>query len=200
MSSRTFGVGTLGYSYIANRADEDQFNIKTRAFIGDPDALGHLDPNDPDNLTAEQIKAAHAAALREDQAQKDRLETQANGDAFIAEHPEFVDTVANAQLLVNQMNTMFGEGLHTVDHFEQAYEHLRTKTNFLKLDNAVLAAQQRQAAKQRYAQARAASAARITNLSEAELENMSLDEIRRLDAIERQRQMQEAGERGGNGF
>jgi len=131
---------------------------------------------------------------------QDRLETQKNGDAFIAVHPEVMDNTANARLLLNQMNTMFGEGLHTLDHFEQAYEYLRTKTDFLKLDRNVLAAQQRQAANQRYAQARAAEAARITNLSEAALEALPLEEIRRLDAIERQRQMQEAGERGGNGF
>jgi hypothetical protein len=199
-SSRSSGVGSFGNSYIQSQADKDQFNIKTRAALGDPEALEMLDPNDPDNISAETVKAVHEAALREDRAAQDRLETQKNGDAFIAVHPEFLDTVANAQLLVNQMNSMFGEGLHPIEHFEQAYEYLHTKTNFLKLDKTVLAAQQKQASKQRYADSRAAEANRITNLSEAQLEALSLEEIRTLDALERQKQMQLAGERGGSGF
>lgn len=177
-SARSFGVGIYGNS-----------------------VFRHATPESEPQLTAEQVKAAYEAAVREDRAAQDRLETQANGDAFIAVHPEFMDTVPNAQLLVNQARTMFGkEGLITVEMFEQAYQYLRVNTDFLKLDRNVLAAQQKQAAKQRYAQARAAETRRITNLSEAEVEALPLEEILRLDAMERQQQMQAAGERGGNGF
>ena len=196
-NNRTSGVGTFGYSYIQNQADSDQFNIKTRAAMGDPNAIEQLDPNDPENLTAEQVKAAHTLALREDRATQDRIETQKNAEAFLSEHPEFLDTVPNGQLLVNQARTMFGEGLLTVDNFEAAYEYLRTKTNFLALNKTVLAAQQKQASKQRYAAQRASNAKRITNLSEAEWETMPLEEIRRQDAIESQKRLQAQAERGG---
>jgi|SRR5579864_2349337 len=178
---RSSGVGTLGNYHI-------------------PTAQEMLDPDNPENLTAEQIRAAHTLALREDKANQDRLETQKNADAFVAEHPEWIDNQANSQLLVNQAKTMFGDGLLTVDNFESAYRYLREHTNFLALNKTVLAAQQKQASKQRYAAQRAAEANHITNLSEAQLEALPLEEIRRLDAIERQKQMQLAGERGGNGF
>jgi hypothetical protein len=199
-NNRTSGVGTFGNSYIQNQADSDQFNIRTRAFMGNPEALEMLDPNDPDNISAETVKAVHEAALREDRATQDSAENKKTADGFVACHPEYVDNYANAQLLLNQMNTMFGPGLHTADHHEAAYEYLRNNTDFLKLDKTVVAAQQKQAVKQRYADSRAAEAKRITNLSEAELEALPLEEIRRLDAIERQQQLQLAGERGGNGF
>ena len=65
-------------------------------------------------LTAEQVKAAYNEALRADQAVQDTLENQKNGDAFLAGHPEFVDTIPNAKLLTNQMDTMYGKGLHTI--------------------------------------------------------------------------------------
>jgi hypothetical protein len=173
-SNRSFGVGIYGNSVFRQGTPESE-----------------------PELTAEQVKAAYEAAVREDKSHQDRLETQKNSDAFVVQHPEFVDNEANGQLLVNQARTMFGNGLITIEMYESAYQYLRENTNFLRLNKVVLAAQEKQAAKQRYTNARAAEAARITNLSEAELEAMPLDEIRHLDAIERQRQMQRIGEEGG---
>jgi len=173
-SSRSFGTGIYGNSVVHYESTD----------------------NEPE-LSAEQVKAAYNAAVREDQAAQDKLETQKNADAFIEVHKEFIDNTANAHLLLNQMNTMFGEGLHTIEHFEQAYEYLRTKTNFLKLDAKEVEKQRSAAARQRYADARAVEANRITNLSEAELEALPLEEIRRLDAVERQKQMRRIAEEGG---
>jgi hypothetical protein len=184
-----------------NHQKPSEFDLRARARLGDPDAIAQLDPNDPDNIPAEHIKAAHNAALREDKSHQDRLETQANADAFIAGHPELKDSLPNARLLLNQARTMFGEdGPISVDQWEAAYQHLRVKTDFLAFNADALAKQQKEASRQRYADSRAAEANRIVNLSEQQLETMSLEDIRRLDAEERQRELQAAGERGGNGF
>src|SRR6476659_5688286 len=84
-SNRSFGVGIYGNS-----------------------VFRHATPESEPKLTAEQVKVAYEAAVREDRAVQDLLETQKNGDAFVAEHPEFVDNKANGELLVNQARTMFG--------------------------------------------------------------------------------------------
>lgn len=193
-------MGAVGsyLRHIQNRADKDPLNLGARAAIGDPNAIEQLDLNDPDNLTAEQIKAAHEAALAADRTHQNLLETQANADAFISAHGELKDSVANARLLLNQAKTMFGEdGPITVDQWEAAYQHLRSKTDFLAFNADALAKQQKEASRQHYAASRAAEAKRIVNLSEQQLETMSLEDIRRLDAEERQREMERIGEQGG---
>jgi len=158
-----FGLGIYGNAHVPNPAQQDPFNIRTRAILGDPEALEKLDPADPENLTAEQIKAAHTLALRADRATQDRLETQKNADAFIAAHPELIDNKANADLLLNQALTMFGDGELTVDNWERAYQYMRTKTNFLKLDAKEVEKQRKAEAKQRYETAKARVAERTFN-------------------------------------
>ena len=154
--------------------------------------------DDPESeLTAEQVKAAYEAAVREDRAAQDKQSSVENGRAFLAGHPEFIPTEANIQLMNHELKSRYGVREYTVAHYEEAYASLRS-SNFLKLDKNVVAAQQKQAAKQRYEDARAAQANHITNLSEAQLEQLPLEEIRRLDAIERQKQFELAGQRGGN--
>lgn len=185
------------HTYTLNNLENDPLNDPLNARV-QASLNGSLDelPDTFENWPAERVKEAVAGVMRSDKAAQDRLETQKNGDAFVAGHPEFIDNTANAHLLLNQVNTMFGEGLHTVDHFEQAYEYLRTKTNFLKLDKTVIAAQEKQAAKQRYEQERA----RSVTPTEQDLYNLPLEDLKRLDAVDNQRRMQLAGERGGNGF
>jgi hypothetical protein len=196
-NNRTSGVGTFGHAYIQNQADDDQFNIKTRAYMGDPEAQRMLDPNDPDNLTSEQVRAVYEAAVRADKIQQDEATNIENGKAFIAGHPEYIPSEANNQLMNHELKSKFGLREYTLAEYDHCYASLRA-SNFLKLDKTVVAAQQNQAAKQRYADGRAAEAKRLTNLSEAELLDLPLEEIRRLEAIERQKQLQMAGERGGN--
>ena len=175
--------------FVQNPADEDDFNQNTRRRM---DGLGPVRPQ----LTAEEVKVAYQDAVREDQAQKDRLETQKNGDAFIAGHPEFLDTTPNAQLLLNQMNTMFGKGFHPISHFEQAYNYLRTNTDFLALDKTVVASQQKQAAKQRY-QAEQERIVETTFDESADYSTLSLDELKQRANDEIRNQMQRRGEEGG---
>src|SRR6266849_5845245 len=91
----------------------------------------------PEQPSAEAIKAAHEEALLADQAHLDRQETVKALDAMAMGHKELCDTRANGELLLNQANTMFGKGRHTVAHFEAAYQYLRTETNFLKIDKTV---------------------------------------------------------------
>jgi hypothetical protein len=198
-SSRSSGVGSFGNSYVQNQADDDQFNIKTRAAMGDPDAIAQLDPNDPSNISPETIKAVHAAALREDRAAQDRVETKKNADAFIAAHPELIDNTANAQLLLNQARTMFGDKEITVDNWERAYEYLRTNTNFLKLDAKEVENKRQAAAKQRYATEKARVAERTFNPN-ANYDELSLEEIRNRADEETRKQFELEAQRGGSGW
>jgi hypothetical protein len=171
--------------------------------------LRHLPQHNLDNepeLTAEQVKLAYEEALRADQAHQDAIGSQKNGDAFVAAHPEFVDCRQNALLLLNQMNTMFGEGLHTLEHFEKAFEYLRTKTGFLKLNQAELAKQQRADAKQRYEQELALSTNdawkhelhELPPSRQQELETMPLQDLRILAETEHRKNFRLAAERGGS--
>jgi len=147
-----------------------------------------------EELTAAQVKAAYEAALSEDQAAQDRAENQLDGDAFITAHPEVKDTVANAKLFVHEMDRMFGPGRHPITHFEAANESLKA-SGFLVLDQNVLAAQQKQAAKQRYKTERE----HITTetFDEREADSLPLEELRRRADEEVRQQNRSAGERGG---
>jgi hypothetical protein len=176
-----------------NSADEDPLNVRVNASLN-----GSLDelPDTADFWTKDRWKEAALAAEREDRATQDRLENKKTADGFVASHPEYVDNNVNGKLLLNQMNTMFGPGLHTPDQHEAAYEYLCNNTDFLKLDPKELEKQRKAADKQRYEVERA----RSVGLSEQELYSMPLDDLRRLDAIENQKRLQLAGERGGNGW
>ena len=178
--------------HVETDAQRDPFNHRVMAFLNDD--ASELD--DSEKLTAEHIKAAALLAEREDQAKADRLASQQAADAFVAGHPEYDDkSEANAHLLLNQVETMFGKGLHTIKQWEAAYEYLRTNTNFLKLDAKELSKQKKAADKARFD-----AAQNPVTPSVQELYEMPLDDLRRLDAVENQKRMQRAGERGGNGW
>jgi hypothetical protein len=97
---------------------------------------------------------------------------------------------------------MFGDGVISIEMWEQAYQHLRHKTDFLKLDKKELEKQQAAASRQRYAEARAAEAARTqrTFSPNANYDELSLEEIRNRADEQARHDMQLAGERGGNNF
>lgn len=172
---------------------DDPFDVRVKAFLND-NSEG-LTPED--RLTAEDIKAAALLAEREDRNKQDILETQKNADAFIAGTPAFIDNTANAHLLVNQARTMFGDGVITVPQFQSAYEYLRTRTDFLKLDQKELAKERKAADKARFD---AEMAQRSAGPTEEELYSMPLDDLRRLDTIENHRRMRAEAERGGLGL
>ncbi len=159
-------------------------------------------PQDADieqELTAAQVKAAYEAALAEDQAAKDKVQNQLDGDAFITAHPEIKDTVANAKLFVHEMDRTFGPGRHPIAHFEAAYESLRA-SNFLALDQKELAKQQKASAKARYDASYATDKERIVaNAFDPNdgYETISLEEIRKRADEEVRHQMQRRGEEGG---
>jgi hypothetical protein len=186
MGSRSFSVG--GYTRNVN-LQEDPFDARVRAFKDD--SFDTLEDN-PENWPKEKVKAAAEMFQRADQSQQDLIATGLNGDAFIVAHPEVKDTPANGQLFKHELNRMFGDCLHTVDHFEAAYESLRA-SNFLALNKAEVEKQQKAAAKQRYE----AERARSVEPSMDELYSMSLDDLRRLDTVANQERMQRRGEEGG---
>jgi hypothetical protein len=87
--------------------------------------------------------------------------------------PEYIDSEANGRLMSHQLKTMFGDGLHTLEHFEAAYEPLRS-SNFLALNKTAVAKQQKAAAPARAEAERSRNVA----LGEDELYSMDMDELR----------------------
>jgi hypothetical protein len=171
--------------YLPNVAENDPLNRRIQANLdGTQDEL----PDKFEFWDKERVKEAVAGVMREDQRQKDKIATGQNGDAFIAVHPEYVDSKANSELMRHQLKTQFGECLYTLEHYESAYEALRA-SNFLALDQKEVAKQNRAEAKARAE----AERARSVPPTEQQLYEMPLEDLRRLDAVKR---MQEAGERG----
>jgi len=154
---------------------------------------GH--PDVKTRSTAEQVKADYEEALAANQAHLDGLENIKSLDAFAMGHKELCDTKANGELLLNQANTMFGKRAHTVEHFEAAYQYLRTETDFLKIDKTVEAAKQREAAKQHFEAETARTAERAFNPN-VDYDSMPLEEIRQR-AAETFQDEQATGNRGG---
>ena len=177
MSGRSFSVG----SYTRHVTEqEDPFTTRVRAFRDD--SLDQLEDKF-ENWEAPQVKEAVEGLQRADNKTQIVNQNMATGDAFAAGHKEYVDNDANALLILNQMDTMFGKGLHPLEHFESAYEYLRTNTNFLKLNQAEVARQQKAADKARYDAQRAQS----VTPSEDEMYSMPMEEIRMRDVIENQK-------------
>jgi hypothetical protein len=144
-------------------------------------------------IPLETLRVVADRAAYEDKTQQDRLATKKNADAFIAVHPELIDNKSNAFILLNQARTMFGDGELTVNNLEDAYQYLRDRTDFLKLDAKELAKQQKAQAKAHYETERA----RSVRPTEQELYDMPLEDLRRLDTIDNQKRMQRIGEEGG---
>lgn len=148
---------------------ETEFDQNTRRRL---DGLGPVKPQ----LSAEEVKAAWEDALKEDQTQKDQAVSIENGKAFMAGHPEFVQSKENIALMNHQLRSKFGVRLYNVADYEECFADLRV-SNFVKIDKTVVAAQERQAAKERYDAAKARTAERTFNPN-ANYEDMSLEELR----------------------
>jgi hypothetical protein len=116
---------------------------------------------------------------------------------FVSLHPEFIDNEDNGKQFNKTLNAMFGAGLtYTVDQFERAYQ-VCLANNSLELNQAELAKQEQAAAKERAKAARARRAAETRVFSEAELETMSLEELRTVENQAIQKRNQKLGEEGG---
>ena len=166
----------------------NEFDARTRAFLNDD--ASQLSPEQ--QLTADQIKAAAELAEREDQAARAQSENAINADVFLKTHPWVKDSKANAQLFKHELRVRFGNGPYTIDRYEEAYQSL-LESSFLALDEKKFEAHQQEIAQRHEAEKAALP-------SEEDLYTMPLEDLRRLDAIESQKRMQQAGERGGNGF
>jgi hypothetical protein len=100
---------------------------------------------------------------------------------------------------------MFGEGLITVPMWEQAYQYLRTNTNFLKLNTKEVERQRQRDAKQRFDvetarfnnDAWAHSFDELSVAAQKELESLPIEELRRRATIAEQERMRRIGEEGG---
>ena len=130
--------------FTSNPAEQDPFNLRVRAFKDDNM------PDGPENAPKEEVRAWAEAFQREDTIRQNQLQSGLNADAFLAAHPEILDTKANGELFRHELHRMFGEGsLLTVNEYEAAYESLRA-SNFLALNKAEVAKQQKAADKARY--------------------------------------------------
>ena len=182
-------MGAVGsyLRHVPNSADNDEFNQNVRRAH---DGLGPVRPT----LTAEEIKVAYEDALAADETRSINIQ---NSMEFVSLHPEFIDNPANGEQFNKTLNAMFGAGLtYTVDQFERAYK-VCLANNSLELDQAVLAKQEQDAAKERAKAARARRAAETRVFSEAELETMSLEDLRKVEDREIQKRNQKIAEEGG---
>jgi hypothetical protein len=132
-----------------------------------------LDPNDPENLTAAQLRAANELAQREDRTHQAVSACVQTGEAWLTEHPEFVKNQVNYDLMNHELLVRFGDIEWTLAHYDAAYQSLRS-SNFLKLNPAVLAKQTNSDAQTRAA----AERARTAIPSEEQMEGMSKAELR----------------------
>jgi len=190
-STRTSGVGTFGNATI--QRDVDPFDDKVRRSLDGEKLFDDESPRFEDWSPAKQ-RSAYEGMARGDE--KSTAHHQ-NADAFIALHPEFLDTDRNGQAINRTLQTMYGDIVFTVEHFDAAYR-VCCANNLLDLDQAEIVKQQQAAANQRAKAAREQRAAATRVFSEVEKENMSLEELREAENREIRRRMQEAGERGGN--
>jgi hypothetical protein len=169
----------------------DEFDQRVRAFKDDSlDSMG----DKFEFWTAEQVKEAGEGFARAD-GKRNAINQAA--DAFLEQHPEIKDTKANGEAFNRTLKALFGEDcVPTIEHFETA-RRVMLANNTLDIDKKKLAeieAQQKAAAKQQAEAERQASVPPSID----ELYSMPLEDLRRLDAVENQRRMQEAGERGGS--
>ena len=173
-----------------NPADEDPLNVGARAALNlAPDQRFNDSSELFEEWSPEKQRRAFEGLQRED-AKRIALDKAATD--FVTLHPEYVDNNSNGKKMNDALVARHGNRVFTVEEFEQEYRVLRANNN-LTLDQATIVKQQQAAANQRAK----AERSRIVYRTEEELETMPLEEIRRLDAVERQKQMQRVGEEGG---
>ena len=189
--SRASGAGGFGNGPNIYDQSPTEFDTQARARLKGEQTFDDSSPRFED-WSPEKQRAAYEGMRRSD---ANLIAINENADIFLAKHPEFVDNKVNGEAINRTLKAMFGDVVHTTEQFEAAYNVARAN-NILQLDQAELAKQAKAATQQRAK----AERKRIVNLTEEELENMPLEEIRRLDVIERQRQLQTEGERGGLGL
>ncbi len=184
MSSRSFSVGGFTRNVAA---PSDPFSDRVMAFRNDDSSALSAE----EQLTAEQIKTAERLAQANDQVTQNKIARGQNADAFLAAHPEVLDTAANTKLIVHELARMFGtDALYTIENYEAATDSLR-RSGLLKINEAEAAKQKKEADKQR------AAAATKAEPTLEELYNMPMEDLRRLDAGANQARMQRRGEEGG---
>ena len=189
MSSRASGTGSFGNGPNIHEQSPSDFDRQARAALNGEQRFNDSSPNF-DQWSPEKQRTAYEGLQRAD---ANVIEQNANADTFLALHPEIPDTDHNAQVLNSTLEALHGKRVYTIPEFENAARVARAN-NLLQLDQAELAKQAKAATQQRAKVERA----RIVYRTEEELEAMPLEEIRRLDTIERQKQMQRVGEEGGS--
>jgi len=151
-----------------------------------------LDENDPANWPPEKIRAAGDYFARANE----KLNTRTtNANAFLARHPEFVDTDRSGRTL----HALFGDEAFTDEQYEIAYNACRAN-NAVDIDQGEIVKQKQAEANQRAKAERARRAAETRVYTEDEKYNMSLQELRQVEDQEIKRQFELEGQRGGNGW
>jgi hypothetical protein len=182
-------MGAVGsyLRHVPNSADNDEFNENLRrAHAG----LGPVKPQP----TAEQIKTLVEEAIAADETRAINIR---HSEEFVSLHPEFLDHPKNGEQFNRTLDAMFGANrAYTLDEFERAYA-VCLANNSLELDKAELVKQEQAAAKERAKAARARRAAETRVFSEAELESMSLEDLRKVEDREIQKRNQRIAEEGG---
>jgi len=105
------------------------------------------------NLSADQIKVLFEKGNRSEQQKFAEAESLQNAATWVELHPEYIKNPANSALMQHQLKTN-GIDNPTVQDLEVAYGQLKS-SNFLKLNQAELARQQKAAAQDRAANIKA---------------------------------------------
>lgn len=173
--SRQFGTGSFGNGPNVYQQSESEFDIKARELLNGKPAFDNSSPRFED-WSPEKQKTSYEGLQRAD---SNKIEQKANADAFVAAHPEFLDTDANGSTMNRTLEEMFGVRVYTVAEFEKAYAVCRAN-NSLKLDQAEIVKQQQAAANARTKAAikqRADAAARAYSPN-ADYDTLSVEELR----------------------
>jgi hypothetical protein len=127
-----------------------------------------------EKMPIEQAQALLKEAERQAQHQARIPEIQANGDAWLLLHKEFVDDERNARLMEKQLAAN-GVTIPTIADYEKAAQQLRA-SGLLKLNKTEL---NKQHAAELQRRANEASAVLFDKTTEAEMYNLPLDELER---------------------
>lgn len=127
---------------------------------------------DFDALPLEEVQALCKAAVQAEEAAQNAPQNQLNADAFLTNHREIFDNEHNARMISMQLKADGVTGVVTQAQYEHATEQLNA-SGLLTLNKNVLA-------KQRAAEVQRTAAEHVVeNLSEEDMENLPLDELRK---------------------
>ncbi len=153
---------------------EDPFDAKIRKSLNGEKQTTYTDAADfLENAPLEDLRLAANKLARSDADKVAAEQSKLDGDAFTKAHPEWLDTPENSYQLLAHCIAAFGTEHPNFEQMESAFQALRA-TNLITLNQRALDKQAHSAA-----QARANTIRERQNISEAEMEALPLEVLKR---------------------